>query len=131
MLMPSFQLVPPTMKSSKLSRRRFLATSVGALLAPHVLTAQKSDHQLVIGAGEHRYEVLHNWQQLPDKYSWQTTHNVAVDRDRLLYVIHEGREQQKDHPSIFVFDDKVKFVRAFGNQLQGGGHGLEVRTEGK
>ncbi len=98
--------------------------------APRVLTAQKSGKQLVIGSGEYRYEVLHNWAQLPDKYSWQTTHNVAIDGEGLLYVIHEGREQMPDHPSIFVFDEQGKFVRAFGNQFQGGGHGLEVRTEG-
>lgn len=117
-----------------ISRRRFVsavATTAAALAAPRVLTAQKSDKQLVIGTGAHRYEVLHNWAQLPDKFSWQTTHNVAVDRDNNLYVIHEGRENLKDHPSIFVFDSKGKFVRAFGQQFQGGGHGLEVRTEGK
>ena len=94
------------MKTS-ITRRRFIATTAtatAALAMPRVLTAQKSDTQLVVGAGEHRYEVQHNWPQLPDKYSWQTTHNVAVDRDGLLYVIHEGRENLKDHPSIFVFD---------------------------
>jgi hypothetical protein len=117
--------------SSQISRRRFLATTAVALAAPTVVTAQKSGKQLVIGTGGHRYEVLHNWAQLPDKYSWQTTHNVAVDHDGLLYVIHEGRENLKDHPSIFVFDPQGKFVRAFGNQFQGGGHGLEVITEGK
>jgi hypothetical protein len=116
---------------SRISRRAFLATTGVALAAPQILTAQKSEKQLVIGTGEHRYEVIHNWPQLPDRYSWQTTHNVAVDRDGQLYVIHEGRENLKDHPSIFVFDDKGKFVRAFGNQFQGGGHGLEVRSEGK
>ena len=116
---------------SSTSRRRFIATTAAALLAPRVLTAQKTETQLVIGEGEHRYEVLHNWPQLPDKYSWQTTHNVAVDREGLLYVIHEGRENLKDHPSIFVFDGTGKFVRAFGQQFQGGGHGLEVRAEGK
>ena len=115
----------------KVSRRHFLATTAIALAAPRVLTAQKSDKQLVIGTGAHRYEVLHNWAQLPAQYSWQTTHNVAVDRDGLLYVIHEGRENLKDHPSIFVFDAQGKFVRAFGSQFQGGGHGLEVRTEGR
>ena len=117
--------------SSQISRRRFLATTSIALAAPSVFTEQKSEKQLVIGTGEYRYEVLDNWPQLPDKYSWQTTHNVAIDREGLLYVIHEGRENLKDHPSIFVFDEKGKFVRAFGNQFQGGGHGLEVRTEGK
>ena len=116
---------------SRISRRQFLAAAAVTLAVPRVLTAQKSEKQLVIGTGEHRYEVLHDWPQLPDKYGWQTTHNVAVDREGLLYVIHEGRENLKDHPSIFVFDEKGKFVRAFGSQFQGGGHGLEVRTEGK
>ncbi len=115
----------------RISRRRFIATSAAAIAVPNILTAQKAGEQLVIGTGEHRYEVLHNWPQLPDKYSWQTTHNVAVDAEGLLYVIHEGRENMKDHPSIFVFDAEGKFVRAFGNQFQGGGHGLEVRTEGQ
>jgi hypothetical protein len=118
------------MNPLSLTRRRFLATTAAALAAPQVLTAKKSEQQLVIGAGEHRYEVQHNWPQLPDKFSWQTTHNVAVDRDGLLYVIHEGHENLPDHPSIFVFDGEGKFVRAFGEQFQGGGHGLEVRTEG-
>ncbi|MBI5801530.1 MAG: hypothetical protein HZA92_12530 [Verrucomicrobia bacterium] len=117
------------------SRRRFvsaIATATAAITVPGCRTAQKSDaKRLIIGTGEHRYEVLHDWAQLPDRYSWQTTHNVAVDRDQNLYVIHEGRENLKDHPSIFVFDRKGRFIRAFGNQFQGGGHGLEVRTEGK
>jgi hypothetical protein len=53
-----------------------------------------------------------------------------VDEASNLYVIHEGHEDKKDHPSIFVFDAKGTFVRAFGNQFQGGGHGIEVRKEG-
>lgn len=120
--------------SHRVSRRHFVATvgtTAAALAFPRVLTAQKGDKALIIGDGAYRYEVLHNWAQLPARYTWQTTHNVAVDREGLLYVIHEGRENQKDHPSIFVFDAEGKFVRAFGKQFQGGGHGLEVRTEGR
>lgn len=117
--------------NTPLSRRRFIATTAAAFAVPNIVTAQKADGPLIVGEGAHRYEVLHNWPKLPDKYSWQTTHNVAVDAEGLLYVIHEGREGMKDHPSIFVFDAEGKFVRAFGNQFQGGGHGIEVRTEGK
>ena len=119
--------------SSPVSRRRFVsavATTTAALAAPRVLTAQKSDKQLVVGEGAHRFEVLHNWAQLPAQYTWQTTHNVAVDKAQNLYVIHEGRENLKEHPSIFVFDPQGKFIRAFGKQFQGGGHGIEVRNEG-
>ena len=114
-----------------LSRRCFLShAAVTTIAAPRLLLAKKDSRQLVIGEGAYQYEVQHNWAQLPAKYSWQTTHNVAVDAEGLLYVIHEGSENQKDHPSIFVFDRKGKFIRAFGAQFQGGGHGIEVRTEG-
>jgi hypothetical protein len=118
----------------RLSRRNFLATAslsaAAGLAAPAVLTASKTDSQIILGTGDHRYQVIHNWPQLPDRYTWQTTHNVAVDGDGMLYVIHEGRADQPDHPSIFVFDPEGRFVRAFGQQYQGGGHGIEVRREG-
>jgi hypothetical protein len=117
------------------SRRKFLATAsavgvAAAIGAPRVVTAKKTDTKLVIGEGDYKYEVTHEWPQLPDKYTWQTTHNVAVDKAANLYVIHEGRADQKDHPSIFVFDSAGKFIRAFGQQFQGGGHGIEIREEG-
>ncbi|QDV27002.1 NHL repeat protein [Aureliella helgolandensis] len=98
--------------------------------APRIATASKVDSEVIIGAGEFTYRVHHHWPQLPDKYSWQTTHNVAVDKAGNLYVIHEGLEKQSDHPAIFVFDEQGQFVRAFGQQFQGGGHGIEVHEEG-
>lgn len=132
---PLTQNVERMKSNTVVSRRRFLqntAIATAALAIPRVLTAQKADPKRpVIGSGEHTYEVIHDFVKLPDKFTWQTTHNVAVDREGLVYVIHEGREDQKDHPSIFVFDEQGKYVRSFGKQFQGGGHGLEVITEGK
>ena len=96
------------------SRRRFIATSTTiatGITMPQLLLGQKSRKSLVIGEGEHRYEVEHNWAQLPDKFTWQTTHNVAVDAEGLLYVIHEGHANKKDHPSIFVFDQPLRGLR--------------------
>jgi len=120
-------------RCASLNRRQFLGqTAVAAATiagAPAIVTADKSGSRTILGEGDYRYEVLHDWPQLPDKYTWQTTHNVAVDKAGHLYVIHEGRADQKDHPSIFVFDDEGRFVRAFGEQFQGGGHGIEVREE--
>lgn len=117
-----------------ISRRAVLSSAMagcaGVVAAPLVITAGKTEKPTVVGQGKHRYEVQHGWARLPDKYQWQTTHNVAVDRQGLLYVIHEGRANLTDHPSIFVFDPQGKFVRAFGAQFQGGGHGIEVRQEG-
>ncbi len=119
---------------SRRSRRQFLSTAAAAgvviLGAPTILTASKTESRLVVGEGEHKFEVYHDWPQLPKEFSWQTTHNVAVDKAENLYVIHEGRRDLKDHPSIFVFDSEGKYIRSFGSQFQGGGHGIEIRQEG-
>lgn len=119
---------------SRLSRRSFLGSSAAGaaaiLAAPAVHADAKTDAPLVVGEGEHRFQVLHHFPQLPSQYTWQTTHNVAVDEAGNLYVIHEGRKDLPDHPSIFVFDPQGVFLRAFGQQFQGGGHGIEIRKEG-
>lgn len=125
----------PTKKTVGVThRRRFLTTTgiaLGALgKAPQIIAQSKTSETLIVGQGQHQYEVQHNWATLPSKYSWQTTHNIAVDRDGLVYVIHEGRRNLADHPSIFVFDPNGRFIHGFGNQFQGGGHGLDIRTEG-
>jgi hypothetical protein len=114
-------------------RREFLQMAAGAaavVAAPTIITAKKTDSPVILGSGEHRYEVEHNWPQLPDKFTWQTTHNVAFDKAGNLYVIQEGDRGKPDHPSIFVFDPKGKYVRSFGSEFQGGGHGIEVHEEG-
>ena len=122
------------MSRPQTSRRSFLTTAAsGAAFltaAPMAFTASRTSDEVITGEGEFTYRVRHDWPMLPDKYTWQTTHNVAVDKAGNLYVIHEGRGNQKDHPSIFVFDPERKFIRAFGSQFQGGGHGIEVRQEG-
>lgn len=115
------------------TRRDFLASmaagTAGVLATPYIVTAKKTDSRRpIIGSGELQYEVHDQWAQLPHEFSWQTTHNVAIDSQNHLYVIHEGNK--KDHPAIFVFDDKGQYVRSFGPQFQFGGHGLEVHNEG-
>ena len=114
-------------------RRQFLQTAAATaalLSAPAVVTASRTNAETIIGEGDFRFRVKHAWPELPSQYTWQTTHNVAVDKANNLYVIHEGLEAKADHPSIFVFDSNGKFVRGMASFLQGGGHGLEVRQEG-
>jgi hypothetical protein len=119
---------------ASISRRQFITTAAaGAAVlagAPAVITASKTDSKVIVGEGDYKYEIIHEWPQLPDKFTWQTTHNVAVDKAGNVYIIHEGRADQKEHPSIFVFDADGKYIRSFGKQFQGGGHGIEIREEG-
>jgi hypothetical protein len=117
-----------------LSRRTFTAGATALLAAAAARPASARSRRLadetIVGDGEHTFRAKHDFPQLPDKFTWQTTHGVALDAAGNLYVIHEGRKPQKDHPSIFVFDPAGKFIRAFGSEFQGGGHGIEVRREG-
>ncbi len=120
--------------SNRLSRREFAglatATAVALTARPAAARARRLGNETIIGSGPHQFRVRHNFPQLPDSYTWQTTHNVAVDSAGNLYVIHEGQKDRKDHPAIFVFDPAGKFIRAFGSEFQGGGHGIEIRKEG-
>jgi hypothetical protein len=114
------------------SRRHFTGGLATAALAASgfARAARLSPGETIIGEGEHRFRVNHRFPHLPDRYSWQTTHGVTVDAAGNLYVIHEGRKDRKDHPAIFVFDPEGAFIRAFGSEFQGGGHGIEIRQEG-
>jgi hypothetical protein len=124
----------PIISPQKLSRRSVLkATAMASTIVatgPWIHAESKTSPNLIVGEGEYRYEMIHQWAKLPDTFHWQTTHNVATDSHDNLYVIHEGRAALKDHPAIFVFDSNGKYIRSFGQQFQGGGHGLEVRREG-
>ncbi|MFN9369925.1 MAG: hypothetical protein ACK6CT_14360, partial [Planctomycetia bacterium] len=116
----------------RLARRGFVAAATGSLAAlasPASARARRLGTETIVGDGAHRYRVHHHFPRLPDRFTWQTTHGVALDAAGNLYVIHEGRKDRKDHPAIFVFDPQGTFIKAFGAQFQGGGHGIEVRKE--
>lgn len=87
--------------NAPVSRRSFLTYSAGAAAVigcPSVLTASRTLSNPMVGEGDYKYAVKHEFPELPSQYKWQTTHNVAVDSSNNLYVIHEGREKLKDHP---------------------------------
>jgi hypothetical protein len=124
-------MTPSPSSASRLSRRGVVgaAVALATVAAPAAARARRLGDETIIGEGPHRYRVRHQFPQLPDRFTWQTTHGVALDAAGNLYVIHEGRKERKDHPAIFVFDPQGKFIRGFGSQFQGGGHGIEVRKE--
>lgn len=116
------------------SRRRFLSTLGGTTLAssafPHLATADKTGNKpVVIGEGAHRYECHHGWGRVPEHIQWIDTHGTAVDSEGLVYIKHRGA---KDPPAdtIAVFEPGTgKFVRSFGKEYAGGGHGIDVRMK--
>lgn len=78
-------------------------------------------HGLVLGHGEHRYEVDLHWAKADREVAPViNSHAIAEGKDGLLYVV-------TDHPKngFVVFDKEGNYKRAFGEGLKGG-HGLEI-----
>ena len=123
------------MTKSRSTRRDFLQSSAATMLAsgmaPAILGADdKSDSRpKVVGPEGHRYEIHHDCMEVPDHIRWQDTHGVAVDAEGLIYVKHRTKTAEV-MDSIVVFDPKGTFVRSFGKEYHGGGHGIDIRKEG-
>ena len=123
------------MTNSRSTRRVFLqstaaATMLSSGMAPAILgaTDKTGAKPKVVGPEGHRYEVHHDTMQVPDHIKWQDTHGVAVDAEGLIYVKHRTKTAQV-MDSIVVFDAKGKFVRSFGKEYHGGGHGIDIRRD--
>ncbi len=117
------------------NRRRFLVAAGTAaiatpLTAPFVRGADKSgSRDAVVGSGEYRYECVHGWGKLPDSIRWGETHGVTIDHDGFVYIKHRTLVPEP-MDSIVVFDPEGRYVRSFGKEYSGGGHGIDVRKEG-
>jgi hypothetical protein len=116
------------------SRRIFLkATSAAAVVAavgPTILgAADKAGSQLPrLGKDDFQYEAIHNWGEVPSHLVWGETHGVAIDEAGLIYIKHRSSAKEP-LDAIAVFDPTGKFVRSFGKEYHGGGHGIDIRKE--
>lgn len=82
--------------TSTVSRRQFLSTaavSTVTLAAPTILTAAKTDKPLVVGEGDHKFEIIHKdgGQIRGDKAKWQDgkfvhPHDACFSHDGSIYV---------------------------------------------
>src|ERR1700751_2176204 len=123
------------MKTMKKTRREFLkkcsrASVVAALPPFFLLTSDKSGGRLpVIGSGVHTYECAHDWLVPPDGLVWGDTHGLAQDAHGFIYVAHTVNKSSMRGEAVVVYDSSGRFVRAFGEEVRGGAHGLGVRRE--
>jgi hypothetical protein len=112
-----------------------LAASAASASGAFVHAQDKTDKKNpVIGQGEYRYECHHNWGEVPSSIHWFETHGVAIDKAGFIYIKHRaGAEKPKAaseaQDTIVVFDPAGKFVRSFGKEYHGGGHGIDIREE--
>ena len=113
----------------RITRRSLLA----GLTAPILLGAQNKSGSAapIVGEGEHRYEVIHDWGDLPGNIRYGNTHGVCEDSQGNIYVHHTVNAASESSDSMVVFDAKGKFVRSWGAEFKGGAHGLHIHREGR
>ncbi len=123
------------MTAGAMTRREALGTGAGLVAAfaaaPLVRASAKSGRgPVVMGAGEHTYEVEHDWATLPPTHAFGNTHGVAVDSQGMVYIKHTVHASSSSGDAVCVFDPAGKFVRSWGAEFRGGAHGLTPSKEG-
>lgn len=120
------------------SRRGFMKSvgllGAGALLsrsAPAVFAQDKSGlGPMIVGSGEHSYEVQHDWAKTPPHITFGNTHGVCEDSRGFIYIKHTVGAGSQSDDAVCVFDPDGRFVRSWGSQYKGGAHGLHLAREG-
>ncbi len=122
----------PTLTASNTTRRSFLTAGAAAVAVPFFIKADdKTGKKLpILGEGEHKYECIHDWGELPSNIKYGNTHSISEDAQGHIYVHHTVYADSPSPDSVVVFDEKGKFVRSFGPMFRGGAHGMHLRKEG-
>ena len=118
------------------TRRSFLQTlgvfALGATVPFHIRASDSVyGRNPIVGAGDHQYEVIHDWAQLPADYVWGNTHGVVEDSQGRIIIKHTVGKGSRCEDAIVVFDADGKFVTSWGKEFKGGAHGLHLVREGR
>jgi hypothetical protein len=113
------------------TRRSFLIAGAAGAVAPFVIADDKTGKKNpILGSGEHQYECIHDWGELPANIKYGNTHSVCEDAQGHIYIHHTVHKDSQSPDSVVVFDQKGKFVRSWGPMFRGGAHGMHLRKEG-
>ncbi len=121
---------------STLPTRRKILHGLGAgvavsTFAPSLFSAFYRTDQIILGAGNHRYEWIRGWGKLPEGMQFGSTHGaVQVDSQNRVYFNTDTEN------AIIVFDQDGDFIKSFGKEWKAdkegnGAHGMLIRKEGE
>lgn len=79
---------------------------------------------MLLGTGEHTYELADGWAKLPEGESFVDVSGMAIDSEDRVYVFNRGA-----HP-VMVFDREGNLLSAWGNGLFDRPHGIFVGPDG-
>lgn len=106
------------------------APSAAARRAAQSAAKPAASAPIIVGSGEHRYEVVHDWLQPPAGIVYGDTHGVAQDAAGNIYLAHTVHSSSTTKDAVLVFTRDGAFVRSFGAEFAGGAHGLDLHKEG-
>lgn len=120
-----------SIKQNGTSRRQFLqnagVAATAVMAAPTILRAIEipaNGPGSIQGAGNHKYEWMHQWIQVPDDVKLGDCHGVQEDSQGRIFIHHTGT------PSMLVCDPDGKVIKTWGKEYAGAAHGLQIRKEG-
>jgi len=120
---------------SRTSRRSFMKTAgavaLASVAAPRIILASNKSGKdpIIVGDGDYKYEVIHDWAQVPSDIVFGNTHGVVQDSQGLIHIKHTVHATSPKADAVCVFDPEGKFVRSWGAEYKGGAHGLHFSPE--
>ena len=87
------------------TRRNFLTAGAAAAAMPFFIKADdKTGKKLpILGEGEHKYECIHDWGELPSNIKYGNTHSISEDAQGHIYVHHTVHKDSMSPDSVVVF----------------------------
>ena len=79
--------------------------------------------KLITGSGNHVYEVIRPWGELPAGMEFGPVNDVAVDSHDRVYVF------QRNDPPVMVFDRDGKYLSSWGSGMFVDAHGMYISTD--
>src|ERR1700737_3054289 len=94
------------------NRRTFLT----GLAAPLILGADNKSGSAkpILGEGAHKYEVTHDWGELPANIKYGNTHGVCEDSQGRIYVHHTVNAASEKNDTRAGSDPKARSVKSWG-----------------
>ncbi|MBI4559942.1 MAG: hypothetical protein HY706_20315 [Candidatus Hydrogenedentes bacterium] len=113
---------------TKVARRILLkAAGIGALAmtSPRVIfgVEKKESNSMVLGSGEHSYELVEGWGKLPDRIRYGYTHGVCEDSQGRILIHNQSPD------AVIIFDAAGKFIKSWGKEFKDGAHGMQLSRE--
>jgi DNA-binding beta-propeller fold protein YncE len=78
---------------------------------------------MVLGQGEHRYELVENWEQLPEGFRHGDVAGVSTDSQDRVYVFNRS-----EHP-LLVFNRDGSFIKSWGEGIFTRPHGITIDND--